>query len=73
MSDIETCIKVIPINENMIAEVEALRKEGWEVTPQFPPFATYCLQRAKQPQFTAQAKMIFDELKIMVIPASQKN
>lgn len=69
----ETCIKVLTIDANLMAEVDALKKEGWEQSPEFPPVAFYCIRRPRKEQtgdMTAMGKMLIDDSKVWVQPAA---
>ena len=75
MSDeYETCMKVLPIDQNLVAESEALRQDGWEQVPEFPAVAFYCLRRVKpkqQPGIAALGALLIDESKVFIQPASK--
>lgn len=54
--EIEYTARLIPVNENLMGEVEKLAKEGWQLVPGVQPVAIYNLVRPKNaPAFAAPA------------------
>lgn len=70
--EIEHDVKVIPIDENIDNEVTKLRGDGWELIPGIKPVAVYHLARIKkQPSQSGVGRMVIDDSKVMIIPASK--
>jgi di/tripeptidase len=47
MSEFESMVAAIPLDENLQAEAEKLAAEGWQINPSAPPVALYYLTRAR--------------------------
>lgn len=76
--EVEHDIKVIPIDENLQANVEALAKERWELLPGIKPVAIYHVARAKlapnapatpgqPPTGLGQAHLKIDDTKVVML------
>jgi len=74
--EVEHLVKVLPIDDNYLTEIDNLRKDGWELMQGVPAVAVYHLIRAKNRDVgpTGKGDMLIDESKVFVIPAgSTKN
>lgn len=66
--DYERITKSLEVNDNMNAEVEALKAEGWELIPGVPPVTVYHLVRLKnRPQPDFELKMAIDDSKVGIL------
>lgn len=66
--DYERISRSLEVNDNMNAEIEALKAEGWELIPGVPPVTVYHLVRLKnRPEPDFQVRMSVDDTKIGVL------
>ncbi len=70
MSNYETTVISMPINDGLQAKVEKLSAEGWQQLPGTEALAVYYLMRVKgaQPLVrpTVEGKMIIDDSKVFI-------
>ena len=70
--DIEHDVKVLQLDESLDSEVTKLRGDGWELIPGIKPVIVYHLARIKrQPSAAGIGRMVIDDSKVMIIPASK--
>ena len=70
MSEVEHAVKVLPIDNDLQAEVKKLEAEGWELMPGILPVAVYHVVRIKnKPQFaqSAEGNMGIDDTKVGIL------
>ena len=67
--EIEHKIVCLPIDENQLAELQALEQQGYALIPGVPPVAVYHLARQKKPDNVdagPKFRMAIDDSKIFV-------
>lgn len=66
--EVEHDVKVIPIDENLQAEVQKLATEGWEMVAGVKPVAVYHVARVKRPSAGAGfGKLHIDDSKVGIL------
>jgi len=65
--DKEYITKVLPLNDELQAHIDALTLDGWTITPGTIPVGIWHLCRDKQDEIAVAAKFKIDDSKVHVV------